>query len=62
MKSAIKIIKRDNQNRPEKRQSEIERAPEQTRDMTLIIERWVAEFKERKRRGGQLLSDLRALE
>jgi 23S rRNA maturation-related 3'-5' exoribonuclease YhaM len=49
MRSAIKIVKRDQRNQPKKEEPETKQTPEQSaREMVIVVKRWVTEWKERK--------------
>lgn len=57
MRTTIKIVKRDQNNQATTQQPDAEQGPEQrTREMTVNVKRWVAEFRERKRSPQHLLA------
>ena len=50
MRSAIRIVKRDQNDQPKKQQPEVKQVPQQsTREVIITVKSWVAEFRERKR-------------
>ena len=49
MRSTIKIVKRGQRSEAKNEEPEIKQTPEQsTREMVIVVKRWVTEWKERK--------------